>query len=80
MLISIRDYIIDNFMGEAPLYTSFILETKHSIVKYLIYTASTDFTRKPISSYNMMWSAFVAIMNHNRSNFGRSPSSNIESF
>lgn len=55
-------------MGEAPLYTSFILDTKHPVVKFLVYTASTDFTKKPLSSYNLMWSVLVAIMNHNRSN------------
>jgi len=61
---SIRKYIIEHYLGEAPLYSSFILETGHPIVKYLVYCCSS-FAEQHSDPYEEMWSSFLAIRKHN---------------
>jgi len=65
----IRDHIKVNYLGQAPLYTSFVIQTGHPIIKYLVYTA-TYITKKsePLSAYYSTWSALVAIQTFNRAN------------
>lgn len=61
----IREYIVDNYYGEAPVFTSFLLETAHPTIKYLIYTCMHLGALS--NSYSSLWSGLVTITRHNQS-------------
>eukprot|EP01114_Cavostelium_apophysatum_P013008 TRINITY_DN3062_c0_g1_i1.p1 TRINITY_DN3062_c0_g1~~TRINITY_DN3062_c0_g1_i1.p1 ORF type:complete len:754 (+),score=209.48 TRINITY_DN3062_c0_g1_i1:33-2294(+) len=77
LITQIRQHIKLNYMGEAPLFASFLIETGHPVVKWLVYTVSHLSSLVNESSYSVLWSALVAIRNHNRD---AKPENRIEKF
>lgn len=63
VLDDIRNHIVQNYLGEAPLYTSFVIETRHPTCKYLIYTAAflASGMTNSFNSYSATWSAIMAV-------------------
>ena len=64
----IRDFIKVNYLGQAPLYTSFVVKTSHPVLKYLIYTASNSRKVESRHSFSALWSAFACIQSYNKTN------------
>ena len=64
----IREHINEFYLGEAPLYTSFVIPTNNDTIKRLIYTVS--FTRSSAqTSYDVVWSSLLSIRNYNKGNY-----------
>lgn len=61
---SIREYVLENYFGEAPPFSSFIIPTGHNKARYLVYVSLPSDQRS--YTYLVAWSAFSAVMRHNR--------------
>ncbi|PRP73158.1 outer membrane autotransporter barrel domain-containing protein [Planoprotostelium fungivorum] len=62
----IRKYIVDNYMGEMPLYNSFVLSIRHDRVKFVVYTAAHVYDKVIASAQQTLWSALCAVDRYNR--------------
>jgi len=68
---SVQERIIEDYLGEQPVGTSFIIETKHPKHPFLAHTPTM---RVPISikgtdvPYAAMWAMLLAIRQHNKTN------------
>ncbi|KEK22497.1 hypothetical protein BAGA_19035 [Bacillus gaemokensis] len=58
----VRQHIIDNFMGEQPVGTSFIVETNHERIPYLAHTPTMRLPRDISKTMNMFF-AMKAMLN-----------------
>lgn len=67
----VQQYIIDEYLGEQPVGTSFIIETNHAQHPFLAHTPTMR-VPMPISGtdnvYNAMWAMLLAVHKHNSSN------------
>lgn len=67
----VQQRIIEDYLGEQPVGTSFIIETKHPKHPFLAHTPTM---RVPMSingtdvPYSAMWAMLLAIRQHNRTN------------
>lgn len=59
----IRSYIKDNYEGEAPPFTSFVLPTSHPTIKYLLYANDVNYAS---NLQQLIWSILTTLTNHNR--------------
>lgn len=70
LMRTVQDYILSEFLGEQPVGTSFIVETRHATHPYLAHTPTM---RVPMAIahtdnvYNAMAAALRAVWLHNRS-------------
>src|SRR5262245_11343530 len=64
----VQAHILEHFLGEQPLGTSFILETGHAKHPFLAHTPTMR-TPMPITGtdnvYNAMWAMLLAVRQHN---------------
>ncbi|AFU16630.1 macro domain-containing protein [Bacillus toyonensis] len=58
----VQQHIIDNFMGEQPVGTSFTIETNHNIIPYLAHTPTMRLPRDISSTMNVFF-AMKAMLN-----------------
>lgn len=69
LMTKVQEYILEEFLGEQPVGTSFIVETGHLKHPFLAHTPTM---RVPMSiagtdiSYVAMWAMLLAIRRHNR--------------
>jgi O-acetyl-ADP-ribose deacetylase (regulator of RNase III) len=66
---AVQNYIVEEFLGEQPVGTSFIIETGHPQHPFLAHTPTM---RVPMSisrtdnAYKAMWSMLLAVRQHNK--------------
>ncbi|MEX2666309.1 macro domain-containing protein [Candidatus Uabimicrobium amorphum] len=66
----VQQKIIDDFCGEQPVGTSFIIETKHEKHPFLAHSPTMRVPMKIAHTdnvYNAMWATLLAIKHHNNS-------------